>query len=69
MICSKPLPASDMMVSSSSSPGNAIQASTTRCTAMSTLPPMNPEPPPTRIATSTLIVVADSPTSIEMRAP
>ena len=35
MICGRPRPTRDIMVSNSSSPGNAIQASTNLCTARS----------------------------------
>ena len=58
-----------MIVSNSSSPGNAIQASTKRCTAKSSLPPRNPDVPPIRVATTTFSVVAARPTTSEIRAP
>ena len=54
MSCGTPLPTIDMMVSNSSSPGIAIQASTNRCTTRSNLPPKNPEAPPISTATATL---------------
>ena len=52
MICSMPRPAIDMMVSSRSSPGNAIQASTKRCVTKSSRPPMKPVVPPISTATT-----------------
>ena len=66
MIWSSPCPTIDMMVNNSSSPGKAIQASTKRCSARSTLPPRNPEVPPIRTATSTLSAVAARPTVKEI---
>ena len=69
MICSSPLPAMDMTVSSISKPGNAIQASTNRCTSRSSLPPKNPDVPPIRTATTTFSAVAVSPTNNDSRAP
>ena len=69
MICGNPRPTSDIIVSNSSSPGNAIQASTNLCTARSSLPPKNPEMPPIINATTTLMVVAARPTVSEIRAP
>ena len=62
MICGTPRPTSDMMVSNSSSPGNAIQASTNLCAAKSNLPPKNPDGPPISTATTTLTAVAARPT-------
>ena len=50
MICGMPWPTMVMMVSSSSRPGNDIHASTSRCTARSTLPPTNPATPQQRRA-------------------
>ena len=58
-----------MMVMSSSSPGNAIQASTNLCVSRSSRPPTNPDSPPTTVATSTATVVAAKPTSSDRRAP
>ena len=52
MICSRPRPASDMIVSSNSSPGIDIHASTKRCTTRSNLPPRNPAVPPISAATA-----------------
>ena len=69
MICSRPCPAIDMIVSNSSRPGNDIHASTNRCTKRSSLPPMNPALPPISTATTTCSVVAARPTNNEMRAP
>ena len=69
MICSMPRPAIDMMVSSSSSPGNAIQASTKRCVTRSRRPPMKPVVPPISTATTTVRTVAASPTVSDSRAP
>ena len=69
MICNRPCPAMDMMVNNRSRPGKAIQASTNLCTPRSSLPPMNPEAPPTRTATTTLRAVAARPTVSEIRAP
>ena len=58
-----------MMVSSNSSPGNAIQASTKRCVTKSSRPPMKPVVPPISTATTTLRAVAASPTVSDSRAP
>ena len=53
-----------MIVMSRSSPGNAIQASTNLCVTMSSLPPTNPDRPPTAVATTTTATaVAAKPTS------
>ena len=43
IICGKPRPARDIIVSNSISPGKVIQASTNLCTPRSNLPPRNPE--------------------------
>ena len=69
MICRRPCPAMDMIVSKSSSPGNDIQASTNLCTARSSFPPINPAVPPISTATTTCSVVAARPTNNERRAP
>ena len=69
MSCGTPLPTIDMMVSNSSRPGIAIQASTNRCTTRSNLPPKNPEAPPISTATTTLTAVAVRPTINDSRAP
>ena len=69
MICTKPGPVSDMIVSNNNSPGIAIHASMKRCATRSNLPPRNPAVPPINAATTTCGVVAVSPTKSEMRAP
>ena len=69
MICGMPWPMMVMTVSSSSRPGNDIQASTRRCTARSSLPPTNPATPPISSDTTTLRVVAANPTASDTRAP
>ena len=46
-----------MMVISRRSPGKAIQASTNLCVSRSSRPPMNPDSPPTTVATSTATAV------------
>ena len=69
MVWGRPRPTIDMMVNRISSPGIDTQASTKRCTARSTLPPRNPDVPPTSMATTTLRAVAPSPTVSETRAP
>ena len=69
MICAMPRPAIDMIVSSNSSPGNAIQASTKRCVTRSSRPPMKPVVPPISTATTTVRAVAVSPTVSDSRAP
>ena len=69
MICRMPWPTMVMIVSNSNRPGNDIQASTKRCTRMSSLPPTKPATPPTSSATSVLSRVAAKPTPSEVRAP
>ena len=67
--CGTPVPTIDITVISSSSPGNASQASTNRCISRSSRPPTNPDSPPTAVATSTATAVAANPTSSDSRAP
>ena len=69
MVCSSPWPTSDITVIRMSSPGKAIQASTNRCTTISSLPPKNPVVVPISIATTMLILVAARPTTSDTRAP